>query len=94
MSTKICPICDKDISWLTHKCPYCGADARQRCPACDLPITGKPPCCDFGDECRKGRGQLTWDEGKAATPKSKRANRPDGGTGHGWLRVRRSGVGW
>ena len=66
---KSCPVCGKTIDRLTAICPHCRADVRERCEACGLPYAGEPPCCGLGDECRRGKGQLTWDEGKACTPR-------------------------
>lgn len=69
MMEKSCPACSKSIAAYLAICPYCGADVRQRCPTCRLPFSGEPPCCGFGDECRKGNGQLTHDEAKVCTPR-------------------------
>ena len=67
--TKPCPDCGELVATHLATCPHCGADVRERCHVCGLPYAGEPPCCDFGDGCRKAKGMLTWDEGKVCTPR-------------------------
>jgi hypothetical protein len=77
-----CPQCQEQVwKWL-HHCPSCGHDFRKRCKECKKPIGGEGDVC----ECEVPPF--------ACSPRSIKANRPDGGHQHGWLAKRRAAHGW
>lgn len=82
MTQKPCPDCGTPAAYLAA-CPNCGADLRALCEECGLPYSGEGNLCQCG----------TFTEEEAAefyrTSPPKRANRNNGGKGHGWLRKRR-----
>lgn len=83
---KPCPACAESIATHLPTCPHCDADVRERCETCGLPIVGE------GELCHCGSSPEELEEAFSISPRSRRANRPDGGTGHGWLAMRRANV--
>lgn len=76
-----CPECDSLVSRFLAECPACDADLRQKCGSCGLPLSGEEPTCSCEVDF-------------SAAPRSRRANGPEGGEGHGWLAARRARSGY
>lgn len=76
-----CPECGLSVSKALYACPGCGADLREKCESCGLALSGEEPTC----HCKVDF---------SIAPRSRRANKPEGGEGHGWLAARRGTSGY
>lgn len=90
VSQKTCPQCSESVEPLKVKCAHCGADLRDRCEVCDLPLSGEEPLC----HCEGFESEEEREAFFRQSPRSRRANRPGGGSGHYWLRARRASSGY
>lgn len=86
-----CPSCNRPIEPYYAHCPHCGHDLRVECGVCGRRYSRHERECPYcqGDPVKAGRPEPTLTELRACTPRSRRANRPDGGWQHGHLRFRR-----
>ena len=89
MTNPKCPSCDQPVVPYYSHCPDCGADLRIQCEACGSLFTRHQQRCPF---CRPR--EETEPSPFANSPRSKRANRPQGGEQHGWLQMRRASTGY